>query len=370
MPGFILREYQRESLEAIERFCDAVRMGVENRAARPVHDAYHQETGREFIEVPQLPGVPYFCLRVPTGGGKTLIAAHAVGAIAKHLGRQDRPLCLWVTPSTTIRDQTLRGLRKRGHPYRTALRESLGGGAGLEVLTMEEALGANKAMISNNAVVIVTTIQSYRIRDEKGENEEATRKVYEDNGYLMDNFQNLPDWINDVLVDPATGRPSLSLANVMKLRGPVVIIDEAHNARTRVSFDSLARFSPLAVLELTATPQQVHNPDKEQYNSNVLHAVSALQLKREGMIKLPVDLESRENWLDVLALTVERRNRLDERAREWRAAGGRYIRPIALVQAQPKNKNRETHTAERVKEAACQPIECAGGTHPHLYGNH
>ena len=117
MAGLQLREYQRESLDAIGRFCDAVRAAVGRNALRPVHDAYYSETGRDFIEVPQLPNVPYVCLRVPTGGGKTLIAAHAVGVIAKRLGHQDRPLCLWVTPSTTIRDQTLRGLRDREHAY-------------------------------------------------------------------------------------------------------------------------------------------------------------------------------------------------------------------------------------------------------------
>ena len=92
-------------------------------------------------------------------------------------------------------------------------------------------------------------------------------------------------------------------------------MDEAHNARTRVSFDSLARFGPLAVLELTATPQQEHDPDKDEYASNVLHAVSALQLKREGMIKLPVELESRDNWMEVLA-----RARGPRRSRQHRKA--------------------------------------------------
>lgn len=344
MAGLELKEYQRESLDAIGRFCHAVRGAVGNRAVRPVHDAYYLETRRDFIEVPQLPCVPYVCLRVPTGGGKTLIAAHAVGAIAKHLGHQDRPLCLWVTPSTTIRDQTLRGLRNREHPYHAALREGLGG-VPLEVLTVEESLAASRAMVSGSAVIVVTTIQSYRI------DEESNRKVYQDNGYLMDHFTNLPTWVREQLTEPNGGRVSLSLANVMKLRGPIVIMDEAHNARTRVSFDSLARFGPLAVLELTATPQQDHDPERGRYGSNVLHAVSALQLKREGMIKLPVDLESRENWLEVLALTVQRRTMLAELAAAWSREHGRLVRPIALVQAQPKSKSRETNTAERVKEA-------------------
>ncbi len=134
----------------------------------------------------------------------------------------------------------------------------------------------------------------------------------------------------------------------MKLRGPVVIMDEAHNARTRISFDSLARFAPLAVLELTATPQQDHDPDKEAYASNVLHAVSALQLQREGMVKLPVELESRDNWLDVLALTVQRRNQLEKRAQAWGRDAGRY-HPADRFDSGPTQEQdaRNTHDRER-----------------------
>jgi type III restriction enzyme len=349
MAGLELKEYQRESLKIVAGFCDDVRKAVATNVMRPVHDPYYAACGRDFLEVPQLPNVPYFCLRVPTGGGKTLIAAHAVGAIGKRLGHQDRPLCLWVTPTTIIRDQTLRGLRDREHPYRAALREGLGASA-VEVLTVEDALSANRAMLATAAVIVVTTIQSYRIDDE------ANRKVYQDDGYLMDHFSDLPAWIREQLAEPESGRVALSLANVMKLRGPIVIMDEAHNARTRISFDSLARFGPLAVLELTATPQQNHDPQHEEYASNVLHAVSALQLKRDGMIKLPVELESRDNWLDVLALTVQRRNALEKRAEAWQAESGRYIRPIALVQAQPKSKTRETHTIDAVKQALVAQI--------------
>ena len=136
-----LKEYQRESLETLARFCDFVRNGVFAGTAHPIHDAYREVCGQDYLPTPQFPNTPYICLRVPTGGGKTLIAAHAVGTIAKRLGHQDRPLCLWVTPSTTIRDQTLRGLKDRNHPYREALRQSLGGES-LEVLTIEDAFGA------------------------------------------------------------------------------------------------------------------------------------------------------------------------------------------------------------------------------------
>lgn len=348
MHDHALKEYQSDSLEALAKFCDEVRLAL-GQARRPVHDAFHAVTGRDFLDVPQMPGVPYVCLRIPTGGGKTLIAAHAVGTVAKRLGHQDRPLCLWVTPSTTIRDQTLRGLRDREHPYHAAMRETLG--VPLEVLTLEEALSANRSMMSSSAVIVVTTIQSYRI------DEEANRRIYQDNGYLMDHFSALPEWVRGQMAEPETGRVSLSLANVMKLRGPIVIMDEAHNARTKTSFDSLARMGPLAVLELTATPIQEHNPAKDIYASNVLHAVSALQLKREGMIKLPIDLESRKDWLDVLAVTVEKRNMLAARAAAWGKTSGRYVRPIALLQAQPKSKTKETHTADKVKAALVDKLK-------------
>jgi len=354
MAGLRLREYQRESLDAIGRFCDAVRAAVGRGAPRPAHDAFHAQTERDFIEVPQLRNVPYFCLRVPTGGGKTLIAAHAVGVIAKRLGHQDRPLCLWVTPSTVIRDQTIRGLKDREHPYHAALREELN--APVEVLTVDEALSANRSILASSAVVVVTTIQSYRI------DLEANRKVYQDNGYLMDHFTNLPVWLRDQLAEKngtTGGQVALSLANVMKLRGPIVIMDEAHEARTRISFDSLARFGPLAVMEMTATPKQEHDPAKGEYASNVLHAVSALQLKREGMVKLPVELESRENWMEVLAQTKNLRDTLERRAAEWGQQSGPFIRPIALIQAQNKSKLRETHTVDAIKQALVERLNVA-----------
>ncbi len=348
MHNHALKEYQQDSLNALAKFCDEVRLTIGQKGQWPVQNAFRTVTGRNYEDVPQLQNIPYVCLRVPTGGGKTLIAAHAVGVVAKRLGHQDRPLCLWVTPSTTVRDQTLRGLRDRNHPYHAALKETLG--VPLEVMTLEEALSANRSKTDSCALIVVTTIQSYRIDDE------SNRRIYQDNGYLMDHFQNLPSAMQNGLDVNEHGRVPFSFANVMKLRGPIVIMDEAHNARTKTSFDSLARMGPLAVLELTATPIQEHNPAKDIYASNVLHAVSALQLKREGMIKLPVDLESRKDWLDVLAVTVEKRTMLAARAAAFGKTSGRFIRPIALLQAQPKNKNKETHTTDKVKAALVEKL--------------
>jgi hypothetical protein len=61
-------------------------------------------------------GTPYVCLRIPTGGGKTLLGAHAIARAARHYTGQERPVALWLVPTNTIRQQTLNALRQPGHP--------------------------------------------------------------------------------------------------------------------------------------------------------------------------------------------------------------------------------------------------------------
>jgi len=349
MPGLPLKDYQKETLKVLREYAAACRRAIEAGRPRPERDAFEEVTGgRDYYRAPQFDGVPYVCLRVPTGGGKTLLAAHAIGVVGRELLRTDTPTCLWVVPTTTILNQTLRALRKPGHPYREALLEEVR--HDVEVMTIEEALQTRRSVLTSTAVVIVTTLQSYRVRDERT-GEEANRRVYRDNGYLSEMFDNLPPQTRTLLAADDRGNVDLSLANALMLRRPIVIMDEAHNARTPVSFESLARFGPSMVIELTATPHQDHDPERDQYASNVLHAVSALQLKNEGMIKLPIELESRGDWLEVLAATRQRREDLERIAREYAAQSGRFIRPIALIQAQPQSGRQETHTPKVVKRA-------------------
>ena len=74
-----------------------------------------------------LPGVPNVCLRLPTGGGKTLLAAHTVAVAGRHFLERDYPVVLWMVPTNTIRVQTAEALKKPGHPYRAALDEAFDG---------------------------------------------------------------------------------------------------------------------------------------------------------------------------------------------------------------------------------------------------
>ncbi len=108
------------------------------------------------------------------------------------------------------------------------------------------------------------------------------RKVYAANGELMDHFSGL-DESQRVRLERGPGdAPVPSLANVLRLRRPMIIVDEAHNARTKLSFDVLARLAPSLIVEFTATPV---TPDKADIAdgvmpSNVLHHV--LRCRAEG----------------------------------------------------------------------------------------
>ena len=279
------------------------------------------------------PGMPYFCLRVPTGGGKTWLAAKSVALVNAHLLRVPHSVVLWLMPSKTIREQTLRGLKDRQHPLNAALREA----GPVTVLDLAEAKSITRATLDTSTVVIVATRQAFQVEDEE------SRKVYELSGALMHHFENLTSVPRDGLLKDA-GTVPYSLANVLRLRRPFVIVDEAHNSRTELAFDTLARFCPSGIMELTATP------DMERTPSNVLHSVSASQLKAEQMIKLPVVLETEQNWQQCLSDGIARRNGLQALADEEQRGGAPYLRPIVLIQSEPRRAGLDTLDFERVRQ--------------------
>ena len=92
----------------------------------------------------------------------------------------------------------------------------------------------------------------------------------------------------------------------------MVIVDEAHNARTPLSFETLQRFDPSLILELTATPQLQKDVANEVYPSNVLFHVSAAELKAEEMIKLPIRLNTDTDWRKVIGQALDCQKALED----------------------------------------------------------
>ncbi|RJO60950.1 restriction endonuclease subunit R [candidate division WS5 bacterium] len=331
----IPKEYQTRALEALRLyFRECQRIGKASTAYYEVTEQIFG-TGIPYREVRELPGLPYICLRIPTGGGKTLVACLSIGVAANDLLHADCPAVLWLVPSNAIKEQTINALKDRSHPYRKALEENM---PAVSVLSIQEALYVTRPMLATCATIIVSTMQAFRVDEIEG------RKVYEPSGALMDHFSGVDPVLLDSLEKYEDGRPIQSLANLLRLHRPIVIVDEAHNARTPLSFETLARFNPSCIIEYTATPNTEDSP------SNVLHSVSAAELKADSMIKLPIRLETRPNWKELLGDTIVLRNHLEELAVAERRATGEYIRPIVLLQAQPKSQHHDTLTVEAVEQ--------------------
>jgi type III restriction enzyme len=321
-----LKHYQRESLEVLADYFRRVVEHADSRKAFHYLIADREDDPRSYTEVPGLVGLPYVCLRLPTGGGKTLLACYAVPVANKDLLQSDHSVVLWLVPSNAIREQTLGALRNRAHPYRVALESQLGE---VTVCDTTEALYLQRPVLDGSTVIIVATLQSFRIEDETG------RKVYESSGALQHHFSGLDRMTLDAIEKRDDGSFPYSLANVLRIRRPIVIVDEAHNARTALSFKTLAKFRPSAIIELTATPS-LSNEGDEQFASNVLHHVSAKELEAEDMIKLPVRLETHANWQVLLAHAIAQLDQLDADATTERRKSGEVIRPIMLIKAESR----------------------------------
>ena len=123
-----------------------------------------------------------------------------------------------------------------------------------------------------------------------------------------------------------------SLANLVRLCRPAVILDEGHKATSALARKTIEGFNPAIVVELSATPAK---------NANVLVRVSGQELLDEQMIKLPINVanSSVTSWKDCLTQARDRRDRLAELATKHFTATRRYIRPIVLVQVERTGKD-------------------------------
>ncbi len=81
----------------------------------------------------------------------------------------------------------------------------------------------------------------------------------------------------------------------------------------------------------------------------MLHSVSAAELKADAMIKMPIVLETRSDWKELLSDAIAMRNHLEAQSQIERQISGEYIRPIMLIQAQPTYKDKDSLTVEVVE---------------------
>ncbi len=316
-----LKPYQEETLAVLRRFLEEARLAgpaaaYERIVREPEQAARLGRYAGDYAPLEGLPGAPYACLRLPTGGGKTILAAHAVAVARDVWIEKEHPLVLWLAPTNTIRRQTAEALKTPRHPYRRALDDAFAGQ--VRVFDIADFTRIRPQDLRDTCCIVVGTIQTLRVKSTEG------RRVYAHNEDMEPHFSG-----------PSAGAPGLerhegggakySFANLLHLHRPLMIVDEAQNAVTGLTREMQARVNPCAVIEFTATPR---------LKSNILHSASAQELKRAEMIKLPIALAEHNIWQNAVSAAVAARAKLAETAKGDR----RYIRPVALFQAQPKNR--------------------------------
>ena len=324
-----LKSYQKKVIADLTRYLELLN---ETKSDAAAFRLFWQEKSAPALGLYQnvIPGVPNLCFKVPTGGGKTFIACNAVRPIFDALPATKTKAVVWLVPSDAILTQTAKALKDTSHPYRQKIDVDFGGR--VEVYTKQELLNGqnfNPTAVTEQLSIMVLSYDSFRGRGKEG------LKAYQENSNLAEFAKVLgkPD-------SPIEKADETALFQIINQLNPLVIVDESHHARSELSLEMLENFNPCFVLDLTATPKK---------ESNIISYVDAVQLKNEHMVKLPVIVYNRDSQSEVLIDAIDLRNKLEEIADAEYAKTGKYIRPIALFQAQPKGKEDAT-TFEKLRD--------------------
>ena len=275
--------------------------------------------------------VPHVCMKVPTGGGKTFMACASVKRIFDALPAGKPKVVVWLVPSDSILTQTIRTLSDVNHPYRQKLDQDFAGRVG--VYTKEMLLNGHNFSPDTVREMLTICIMSYSSLRINSRNRDV-RKVYQENGSLF----RFAEYFKDkeaLLADT----PDTALIQVLRHLEPVVVVDESHNAGSDLSTEMLNNLNPSFVLDLTATPRK---------NSNIISYVDARELKKEHMVKLPVVVYNRTSRQSVIQDAIQLRGSIEREAIAAEEAGGKYIRPVVLFQAQPRTGD-SSDTFDKIK---------------------
>ena len=340
----ILKEYQKRALATVEEFLERLTEWRARAAAVLEQDPEMDVdwVGRAWTKtapsrayLPRRNGLgeplPSFCLKIPTGGGKTLLATKVIDLVNTHYRRRQTGLVLWIVPTTQIYGQTLKALKDRDHPYRRQLDLASAG----RTLVLEKTGGFGPRDVAGNLCVLMLMLPSAN-----RETKEQLRMFRDSGGFerffpadsdaaahesLLANIPNLDTFERE---GGFWGRHAkTSLGNTLRLLQPLIILDEGHKAYSPNARATLEGFNPCMIVELSATPPR---------GANVLVDVRGHELNAEEMVKLDLHISNRAStsWKDTLLASIEHRQRLEEEARGHEAETGVYIRPICLIQVE------------------------------------
>ena len=360
-----LKEYQQRALATVEKYLKELRAWRDKVQTVPKDvrmaidfpmQAWPSDVNGVYQSKKTGAGdpLPNFCLKVPTGGGKTYLAVQTIDRIQSLYLERPTGMVLWVVPTDQIYRQTLSYLKDRAHPYRQFLDIATGG----RVMVVEKTDRFTLQDIQERLVILLLMLPSANRRDKE------TLKMFQDAGGFeaffpeeghrdahdrllqrwpnLDYFGSEQEWYGRQV--------KTSLGNVLRILSPVIILDEGQKAYSEGAQATIRGFNPSLLVELSATPPR---------GSNILVNIRGRELDQEEMIKLDLHVTNRSstNWKDTLADSVAWRDALEEEAVAYESRTGVYIRPICLIQVERTGQDQVEAGyihAEHVKEALAE----------------
>lgn len=332
-----LKSYQQDVINDLENFLDYLNKYSTTKA----FNTYWKDRIGEYNPLTEsgmrpykniIPNAVHIAVKVPTAGGKTFIAINALHSINKFFNQGNAKAVVWLVPWSNLLQQTYNTFSNPNHPYREKLNALFGNK--IEVYQKEQLLqGANFNPTSTTEQLNIFILNFSSLRIDKAKKED--RKIFQENGAL----ESFRDWIDkDLTIE---GTDETALINIIRNLNPIVVVDESHNAESDLSVEMLKNLNPSMVLDLTATPKE---------NSNIISFVSALKLKKEHMVKLPVVVFNHHRKEEVISSALHLQRKLELHAKEEEELTGKYIRPIVLFQAQSNIKGKDNTTFQKIKE--------------------
>lgn len=346
----ILKDYQTDVAEALKNFyteAEKQKSAVEKldeslrKSISYVDAVYNKLNFSSFADRPKN-GLdayyPRFCLKIPTGGGKTLLAIEAIREYQNLFAKKRTGLVVWITHRETIYRQTIEKLKDKNHIYRQWLDQC----SGNKTIILEKGQPLRRQDTENNLVVLMLMIQS------AGRSTKENMKVFQDSGGYIDFFpqdnqydkhqkllEKIPnlDFIPDSLFNRKIVKTSLG--NAIRVLNPLIIVDEFHTMFSDIAKDTLDGLNPAMIIGLSATP-------KERKHMNILVEITGRQLEKADMIKLDLHLHSPTisgNWHEMIDEIKKKREALEKEGVKLNSNKGIYIRPIVLIQAERTGKD-------------------------------
>src|SRR3989344_5953979 len=327
----MLKEYQKRVVKDIEEFFEHL---DKSKTATDDYVSSAFGTHPKYRQYPDSPitgkGVlyPRVCIKMPTGGGKTLIAIETIRAYQNLFAKRKTGLVVWITHRDQIYRQTIENLQNKSHVYRQFLDQA----SGNRTLILEKGQAIRRQDVKENLVVLMLMIQAAR-------NSEVN-KMFEDSGgytdfFPLENRYDLHKTLSEQIPNLDRTEDSLyermqiktSLGNVIRTLEPLLIVDEFHSMFTDIAKATLDGLNPSVVIGLSATPLE--------RRMNIISSVSGKELKAEDMIKLDMHLRGpSQDWQEMLAAVKQQREELEKKSKKLEKNKGVYIRPIALIQVE------------------------------------